>query len=111
MKDAVFFCTLVLVYTGSMKAKVAKEVKKFQDIPNVGPAIEHDFKRIGLKSPADLKKKDAYALYTKLCTVTGKRHDPCVFDTFIAAVDFMNGAPARSWYYYTKERKKKFPDI
>jgi hypothetical protein len=33
-------------------------------------------------------------LYQKLCAATGQRQDPCVLDTFMAATDFMRGAPA-----------------
>lgn len=94
-----------------MKAKSAKEVKKFQDIPNVGPAMERDLLVLGLKNPADLTGKDAFTLYKKMCKVSGTRQDPCVLDTYIAVIDFMNGAPARPWFWYTKQRKKNFPDI
>ncbi len=94
-----------------MKALNASGVKSFKDIPNIGPAMVADFKVLGIKDPQDLKAKDAFKLYTKLCTVTGTRHDPCVLDTFMAAVDFMNGASARPWWEYTEERKKKFPNI
>lgn len=94
-----------------MKAKSAKEVKKFQDIPNVGPAMERDFLALGLKSPTDLKGKDAFTLYKKMCKVSGTRQDPCVLDTYIAVIDFMNGASVRPWFWYTKQRKKNFPDI
>jgi len=94
-----------------MKAKFAHQVSTFTDIPNIGPAMAKDFELIGIRTPADLKKKDALALYRKLCRMTKKRHDPCVLDTFIAAVDFMNGAPSRPWWYYTKDRKKNFPSI
>ena len=33
--------------------------------------------------------------------VTGVVHDPCLCDTFIAAVRFMEGGPSRPWWYYT----------
>lgn len=94
-----------------MKAKTANEVRKFEDIPNIGPAMVRDFTALGLKTPRDLKKQDAYKLYKKLCKIMHTRMDPCVLDTYIAAIDFLNGAPARPWFAYTKERKKKFPDV
>ena len=34
----------------------------------------------------------------------GQRHDPCLLDTFNAAVDFANGGPARPWWEYSRER-------
>ena len=94
-----------------MKAKFAKDVQKFRDIPNIGPAMERDFQKLGLKTPADLKKKDAFALYKKMCRISGMRQDPCVLDTYMAAIDFMNGAPARPWWAYTKTRKRVFPNV
>jgi hypothetical protein len=94
-----------------MKAKTAREVKKFQDIPNVGSAMERDFKRLGLQTPYELEGNDAFKLYKKMCTVSGRRQDPCVLDTYIAVIDFMNGASARPWWFYTARRKKEYPDI
>jgi hypothetical protein len=75
-----------------MKATHVDEVKKLADIPK----------------PAQLRNKDPFILYTKLSKLTGLRQDPCVLDTYIAVIDFMNGAPVRPWYSYTKERKAKY---
>lgn len=94
-----------------MKAKRAHEAQKLEHIPNVGPAMIRDFHMLGIREPKDLKNKDAYALYKKMCTLSGKRQDPCVLDTYMAAVDFMKGAPARPWYSYTKKRKKEYPGV
>lgn len=94
-----------------MKASKALEVKKIQDIPNVGPSIASDFEKLRIKEPKDLIGKDPYELYKKLCRVTRTRHDPCVLDTFIAVIDFMNGAKALPWWTYTDDRKSKYPDI
>ena len=49
---------------------------------------------------------DAYALYDRLAEVTGERHDPCVLDTFISVVRFMDGEEAQPWWAYTAERKR-----
>lgn len=94
-----------------MKATNASQVQKLTDIPNVGPRVAHDFNCIGIQHPKELRGKNPYTLYTKLCAVTKTRHDPCLLDTFMAAVDFMNGAPMRPWWYYTKARKKEYPKI
>jgi len=81
-------------------------VTVLEDLPNVGPAIAADFRRLGIRTPAALKGRDPYALYAALNRVTGQRHDPCVLDTFIAVVRFVDGAPARPWWHYTAERKE-----
>jgi Pathogenicity locus len=93
------------------KATHASAVKQFTDIPNIGPAMVADFKLLGILSPGELKKCDGFKLYSQLCKVTGKRHDPCVLDTFLAAVDFMKGAEAKPWFAYTEGRKVKYPNI
>lgn len=94
-----------------MKSRYAKDVKKFKDIPNVGARIESDFRKMGITDPQKLKSKDGFKLYKKICDITKSRHDPCVLDTYLAVVDFMNGAPPTPWWFYTKERKKKYPKI
>ena len=89
-------------------------LKKLEDIPNIGQAMDADFNLLGITKPEQLKSQDGYDLYNKLCRKTKTRHDPCVIDTFLAAVDFMNGAPKRPWWYYTKRRKadlKKNPNL
>ena len=48
-----------------------------------------------------------YAMYDNLCRSTGQRHDPCLLDTFVAAVDYANGAPPRPWWEYSRERKAR----
>ena len=91
----------------TMKAKTAADVRRFEDIPNIGPAMAKDFAVLGLAKPSDLAGRDPYALYDELCARTGVRHDPCVIDTFISAVRFMDGAPPLPWWHYTAERKAK----
>ena len=84
------------------------KIKRFQDIPNVGPAIEKDFLALELNDPGELIGKDPYQLYLDLCAVTKKRHDPCVIDIFISAVRYMEGGPAKKWWEFTEERKRHF---
>lgn len=88
-----------------MKAHTAAAAKKLADIPNIGPAMIEDFNVLGITTPQQLVKNDAFVLYTTLCKKTGSTHDPCVLDTFLAAVDFMNGAPPKPWWHYTAQRK------
>jgi len=83
------------------------EVKKFQDIPNVGKAIEKNFILLGIKEPIELIGKDPYQMYSDLCNVTGSCCDPCVIDVFISAVRYMEGGPPKKWWEFTNERKKE----
>lgn len=92
------------------KAAHARDVKRFTDIPNIGPAMSRDFALLGVKQP-DLASRDAFELYRQLCERTGTRQDPCVLDTFLAAVDFMRGGGPLPWWHFTDERKKRWPDL
>ena len=71
-----------------------------------GPAVAADLRQLGINSPAELLGRDPYAMYDDLCRISGQRHDPCLLDTFIAAVRFMEGGPKKPWWKYTAERKK-----
>jgi hypothetical protein len=95
----------------SPKAACAAECRTLEQLPNIGPALAADLRRIGIQHPADLRGKDAFALYQQLCAATGQRHDPCVLDTFMAATDFMRGARAAPWWHYTPQRKAQFGQI
>ena len=90
------------------KARHAGEARQLEQLPNIGPSIAGDLRRLGIQHPADLTRHDALALYRALERATGRRQDPCVLDTFMAATDFMRGAPARRWWSYTAERKARF---
>src|SRR5437870_3682334 len=80
-----------------------------QDLPNVGPSIAANLRRIGIRRPEQLRGKDPYLLYVMLCRATGAHQDPCVLDVFIAAVRFADGGPAKPWWRYTAERKRTYP--
>ena len=95
----------------SPKAASAAECHTLEQLPNIGPSLAPDLRLIGVHSPDDLRGKDAFVLYRKLCTVTGQRHDPCVLDTFMAATDFMSGARAAPWWHYTARRKAQFGQV
>jgi len=82
------------------------KVEKLVDVPNVGPRVAEDLGVLKIRRPQDLIGRDPYDLYEELCRVTGKRHDPCMLDTLIAAVRFMSGEKAKPWWAYTAERKR-----
>src|SRR5438105_1603626 len=91
-----------------MKTKIetAADVSKLEDVPNIGPEIAKDLRDLGIEAPSQLAGRDPYEMYRQLCAQTGIRHDPCVLDTFIAAVRFMEGGPKVPWYAFTAERKQ-----
>ncbi len=89
-----------------MKANRVTEAKRLEDIPNIGPALAEDLRGIGITTPRQLKGKDGLALYRKLNKATSARHDPCVADTFLAAVHFMDTGEALPWWHFTPQRKQ-----
>ncbi len=93
------------------KASHGDQCEKFEQIPNVGYAMAEDFRRLGLKKPADLRGCDAFDLYQRMCKLRGQRQDPCVLDTYMAAIDFMEGAPPRPWWEYTPLRKAQYGQV
>lgn len=87
-----------------------QRLHRLEDLPNVGPAMARDLRRLGILTPADLAGRDAHTLYAHLCAVTGTRQDPCVLDVFESVVRFMAGEPARPWWAYSAERKRAGPE-
>lgn len=88
------------------KARNHTEATQLEHIPNVGKAVAEDLREIGITNPSQLCGQDGLKLYAKLNKITGVRHDPCMADTLMAAVDFMNGGKAKPWWHFTAERKK-----
>ena len=84
----------------------ANQADPLQALPNIGPATAADLHLLGITQPEQLKGRDAFELYQRLCNLTGQRHDSCVLDVFIATVRHVEGAPALPWWHYTAERKR-----
>jgi pathogenicity locus Cdd1 protein len=76
----------------------------------VGPAIERDLKSLGVQSVAQLARRSPERLYRQLERATGTKQDPCVLDTFRAAVaqalDPELPAEQCVWWHYSALRKK-----
>ena len=87
------------------KASNASQARELTDIPNIGKSIAQDLRAIGVNTPVDVKTMNPMAIYEALRKPMGRRHDPCVLDTFLAAKDFMNGGPALPWWHFTPIRK------
>ena len=95
----------------SPKAACAADCHRLEQLPNIGPALAADLRRLGIRCPDDLRQRDPLQLYQALCQVSGKRQDPCVLDTFMAATDFMRGAAPTAWWRYTALRKQRYGPV
>lgn len=87
------------------KAKTAAHAIVLTDIPNIGVSIAQDLRSLGITTPADVAAMDPAAVFEALRGPMGRRHDPCVLDTFLAAKDFMNGGERQPWWNFTAQRK------
>lgn len=90
------------------KAARADDCLALEQLPNIGPALAAGLRRVGICHPAELRSRDPLQLYRALCRATGKRQDPCVLDTFMAAVEFMGGAAPAPWWHFTAQRKQRY---
>ena len=82
------------------------DLRSLEQIPNIGPAIAADLRRLKIVAPSQLRGRDPYLLYDQLCELDGDRHDPCVLDVFISAVALLDGASGRPWWHDTAQRKQ-----
>ena len=80
--------------------------RELADLANVGPAALRDFHTLGIRTVAQLARQDAFSLYDRLCRRTGKRHDPCVIDVFMATIAQSQGAAPQPWWKFTARRKR-----
>lgn len=87
------------------KATCAVQAQQLTDIPNIGPAMAGDLRLLGIEAPMQLDGQDPVAMYLRLCRLTDARHDPCVLDTLMAAVAFIERDDARPWWAFTEARK------
>ncbi len=74
---------------------------------NIGPAMRRDFEQLGIRSVAQLARHSANALYARIQQLTDTRHDPCVLDTYAAAIHQARTGEALPWWHFSRERKAR----
>lgn len=72
---------------------------------NIGPAMRRDFELLGIRTVAQLARCDADRLYARIQRLTNTRHDPCVGDTFAAAIHQARTGEALPWWAFSRVRK------
>lgn len=83
-----------------------RQLTKLEDLPNIGKAIASDLRAIGILHPQQLATRDPLATYFALADGMGRRHDPCVLYTLMAARHFMESGEALPWWKFTEPGKK-----
>jgi hypothetical protein len=85
--------------------------RQLADLISIGPAILRDFAMLGIHSVAQLARQEPRKMYETLSRKTGQRQDPCVLDTFCAAVAQARNPrlPAEQcqWWYWSRKRKSE----
>jgi len=79
----------------------------FIGLRNIGPAAIADLEVIGVTNIEQLAASNADDLYISLQQKTARRHDPCVWDVFAAAIHQARTGEARDWWTFTPERKER----
>jgi hypothetical protein len=82
------------------------ETSDLLELANVGSAIAGHLANAGVTRTSQLAGRDPVEIYEQMCEADGRRHDPCLLDTVMSAVDQANGNPARPWWTYTAQRKR-----
>jgi len=87
-------------------------IRRLQDLISIGPAMLRDFERLGIHSVPQLAKQNPRKMYARLERLTAKHQDPCVLDTFQAAVAQARNPrlPAEKcqWWYWSRRRKSAY---
>jgi hypothetical protein len=84
--------------------------RKLSDLISVGPAMLRDFDILGVRSVAQLARRNPDRLYESLCRVASQHQDICCLDVFRAAVaqarDPQLPAEQCQWWYWSRNRKR-----
>ena len=96
---------------GTLRQKKRARIggQQLGDLISIGPAMLRDFELLRIRSVTQLALQSPENLYAKLNRLTGQRQDPCVLDTFCAAVAQAKNPrlPAEQceWWYWSTKRK------
>jgi predicted RecB family nuclease len=82
--------------------------RELGELISIGPAMLRDFEILGIRSVTQLARKNPQRMYESLGRKMGQRQDPCVLDTFCAAVAQAKNPrlPAEQcqWWYWSRKR-------
>ena len=93
-----------------MRRTVTTSAGRLEDIPNIGKSIAADLHGLGIMTPSQLVARDPLETYLALGGAMGKRHDPCVFYTLLAARHYLQSGESVSWWKFTEEGKQRLAE-
>jgi hypothetical protein len=99
------------VKTGIPNKNMRHPQRQLQDLISIGPAMLRDFEMLKIRSVGQLARQNPQRMYEKMERATGRRQDPCVLDTFCAAVAQARNprlaAEKCQWWYWSRIRKQQ----
>lgn len=87
--------------------RVDKKHDELLALRNIGLAMRRDFDLLGIRTAAQLARCNADTLFARIQRKTHTRHDPCVWDTYAAAIHQARTSEALPWWHFTRERKRR----
>ena len=88
---------------------MTREEQQLRDLVSIGPAMLRDFELLGVRTVAQLARRNPEKMYEKLCQVTGQTQDICCLDVFRAAVAQAKNPnlpiEQRRWWHWSRKRK------
>lgn len=89
---------------------MAAKPRQLGDLISIGPAMLRDLELLGIRTVGQLARQEPLRMYEKLSRKRGERQDPCVLDTFCAAVAQARNprlaADKCEWWWWSRKRKK-----
>jgi hypothetical protein len=80
---------------------------ELSQLRNIGKAMRQDFELLGIRTVRQLARCNADALYARIQALTASRHDPCLWDTYAAAIHQARTGEALPWWAFTEVRKDR----
>ena len=90
-----------------MRRTLSTSPDRLENIPNIGKSIAADLRGLGILTPQQLVARDPLTTYLALGGTMGKRHDPCVFYTLLAARHYLRSGESVPWWKFTEEGKQR----
>ena len=89
-----------------MKTK-KRDSHELLNLMNVGEATYKDLQLLKIDSSQELSHADPDELYIQIQKITGRYHDPCVWDVFAAAIHEAKTGEKQRWWKWTPIRKQR----
>jgi pathogenicity locus Cdd1 protein len=88
---------------------MAGEEQQLRDLVSIGSAMLRDFELLGVRTVAQLARRNPEKMYVKLGQITGRAQDICCLDVFRAAVAQAKNPhlpiEQRLWWHWSRKRK------